>query len=229
MAANIALTVAEAARAAVRRPTRRGTLLELRGRPTAEGTQAFFVNVHGVLGSGRHNLLRSHSWLAVEITRSDGALRYQIWIPDDERDLVTRLLRASYPDLELVPAPTTLFSQRVVAVTHLGLALGRYLPIRSAHTTDPLAGLLAMIAGAPASHELLVQVLLSPSFAWTRDARSEAYRIRAGRRGPDRDGAATSERRERAREIEKRGRMLAYDSVLRIAAGASSARDAREL
>ena len=59
------LTIAEVTRAVMRRPTRQGTLLELRGRPTADGTRAFFVNLHALLRDGRHPVFGSQPWLAL--------------------------------------------------------------------------------------------------------------------------------------------------------------------
>src|SRR5438045_881375 len=166
------LTIAEVTRAFMRRPTGQGTLLELRGRPTADGTRAFFVNLHALLRDGRRSVFGSQPWLAVEIARGERALRYQVWIPHRERDLVERLLRACYPDLELVPAPTASFTQPAVAVAELGLALGRYLPIQTRHMPHPLAGLLVMLAAAQ-RQDVLVQLPLSPSVAWTPLAHSD--------------------------------------------------------
>jgi hypothetical protein len=224
------MTLADVARAVTRRPTRRGTLLELRGRPSAEGTRPFFANLHGLMRAGPRGPFGSPSWLGVEIVRCNGALRYQVWVPDRERDLVTRLLRACYQELELVPLPSTSFAHPVVAVMQVGLAFGPYLPLRSAPAAEALSGLLAMLALAGADQEILVQLLLSPSVAWQRAANNEAYRLRTpGARGGARARAARTSDRALARDIETRAKSLGYDCVLRIAAGASSPTAAREL
>jgi len=207
---------------------------EVRARPTIAGTKTFFLDLRGLLYPSRRGFLDVQPWISVEISRAPDALRYQMWIPETQRTSVERLLRASYSELELVPAEGSLWSDGCVAVAELRLAHGRYLPIRSVHGAEPLAGLLSLLASLVDRQQLLLQLLLRPaSPSWRGHALLEAQRLR---RGPgDAFGQLVGNRspmqfeRVRAKAIEERVRSDGYDCVLRVAACGDSRSDVREL
>ena len=213
-----------------------GALYEVRGRPSPAGTKTFFVNLQGTLQGPLRRLFLGQPWISVEVHRTPEAVRYQIWLPDSERTLVERLLRASYNELELLPVPRVRISGRAVAVARLRLAHGRYLPIRTVHAGEPLASLLTVLASLGPGEEALLQLLVRPmSSSWRGHAALEAQRLRwAGRGGAGHPAwttrsAATQYERDRAKAIERKAQDAGYECVLRIATVAHDARAAREL
>jgi Helicase HerA, central domain len=214
---------------------RDGALYEVRARPTAAGTATFFVNLHTLLQTGHQLRFGGRPPLSFEIARQGGALRYQLWIPAAERGLVERLLRASYEELELRPAAATTLVAPCVAVANMRLALGRHLPIRTAHHGEPLASLLSVLSGMSSEQESLVQLVVRPAaFSWKSRALREANALR-GREGVTARSASNRFReyvrvdRERAKAITERARGAGYECTLRIAVGAASPAAAREL
>lgn len=213
-----------------------GVLYEVRGRPTAAGTATFFVNLHGLLRSPLRRLFDGQPWISVEVSRAPDAIRYQLWIPDAERTLIERLLRASYSELELVPVQRAVLAAPCVAVADVRLAHGTYLPIRTAHHGEPLGSLLSMLASLTPGQEALLQLLVRPaSSSWHGHAALEAQGLRWGRGGPlsssarARGSSPTRFERDRAKAIEEKARGPGFHCALRIVVGEASASATREL
>lgn len=209
---------------------------EVRGRPCPNGTRSFFLNLHGLIaGTARMPFARA-PWLSFEATASPTGTHWQVALAPKLRDPLGRLLRAVYWDLELVPVPELNFGAAHIGVAELRLAWDTYLPLRSEHKAEPLAGIDSVLAGLRGGEEALVQFLVRPaSPAWRSHALLAAERLRRGHASSFLSPQGTARarvlqfERARAKAIERKAAEPGYECVLRVLAGGSEPARARAL
>ncbi len=116
------------------------------------------------------------------------------------------------------------------------LARGNYLPIQTAFEGEPLASVFWTLARAQGSDTISLQLLVKPkSSTWQTAAHVVAQGLRDGERGLrgalfgiPRDAQPTQLERDRAKAIEDKAAVLAFDCVLRVEATAGRPQQARE-
>jgi hypothetical protein len=156
-------------------------------------------------------------------------VQFLLWLPVGQEPFVTALLRAAYPGAELRAAdvdPThALESSDAVTSGARVRVRARWVPLRTDHSTDALAPLLATLARAESDERVSVALAVRPRpDGWQVRARQAAARARrpsaplahqllfgpTPRIGSDRHGEQV------ARSIETKASQLGFDVAIRV-------------
>ena len=242
---SVALSLAAVASAAValaqvRRAAERalaiGQLYAIAAPVGPDRAEPFFRSLHALLRPVIRRQLRGQPWIALELCAREGLVGLQIWIPRVEESLVTALLRAACPEIELTPIATEpIAPPGAAAYAALELAGPSDVSIRTTFPADPLSGVVAALAAAGDDVSTTLQLLVRPrSAGWQRQAARRAREMRDGRgwtilgTGATIGHTALRRAREQAAAIEAKAASPGFDCALRIAVGASGRASARD-
>ncbi len=213
-----------------------GELYAVGAAPADRFPEQFFMSLHALLRPPLRRLLEGQPRISLELVAREGEIRFQLWIPPEEKPFIESQLRAAYRTVELSPIPDRRCARRTFGVADVRLVRGNYLPIRTTFEADPLSSALWTLARAAPEHEVTLQILARPKPSrWQVHAQLEAQRLRDGRRGweallpgvPARVRPMQSEK-ARAKAIEEKASAPGFDCVVRIAAGADDAATVHE-
>jgi hypothetical protein len=163
---------------------RRGQLYRVVLPVTDRDPEVFFRELHGLLHPFWHRVLRGQENIGVELLGTGHAAHLRLVIPDNLYLSVERLLRAAYPDAQLVPDDDETGRRRVQAVAAVRLHRHSFLPLRDERNAAMNMPMLNVLGEPGEGESLELSILIQPLPAgWRGRMLLRANRLRQGRRG----------------------------------------------